>query len=179
MKFKIGDDGREVEKSISYQSFPEDLYKENIWAHAAFINDEEYNIRVVCSAYNSNRYKPGTIVVSNKIFNEFPIAQSAWSMNGNINRMYVDPFYRNKKIAKHTVVLNDMLANKLGYEIWSLIYCKDGGTVAGDQLYNSIYSLGFENKKIDIDLNDIFQYRNFSHPVNYIDKRVVYDESAI
>jgi hypothetical protein len=74
-----------------------------------------------------------------------------------------------------------MLAQKLGHEIWSNIYSSknSGGTVAGDQLYNKIYNLGFEEKKADIDLNDIFQYRNFSYPINYIDKRIVYDETTI
>jgi hypothetical protein len=179
MKFKVGDAGEEIEKSISYHSFPEVLYKEKIWFHIAFIDDAEYNVKAICSTYSNDKYQPGTIVVSNKIFNEFPIAQSSWTMDYDINRMYVDPFHRNKKIATYSVIANDMLARKLGHEIWSAIYGKKGGTVAGDQLYNSIYDLGFENKKIEIDLNDIFQYRNFSHPVNYIDKRIVYDETAI
>ena len=115
----------------------------------------------------------------NKIFNEFPIAQSAWTLDNQISRMYVDPFYRSKKVATYSVITNDMLAKKLGYEIWSSIYSKNGGTIAGDQLYNHIYSLGFENKKVEIDLNDMFQYRNFSHPVNYIDKRTVYVEPDV
>lgn len=176
MKFKVGDAGEEIEKSISYQSFPEALYNEGIWGHFAFIHDKEYHIRVICSAYNTNRYEPGTVVVSNKVFNEFPIAQSAWNMNNQINRMYIDPFYRSKKVATFSVITNDMLAKKLGYEIWSFIYGTKGGTLAGDQLYNKIYDLGFEEKRIEIDLNDIFQYRNFSYPVNYIDKRMVYVE---
>ena len=169
----------EIEKSVSYQSFPEFLCEEKIWFHASFINDKDYHIKMICSNYSSDRYKPGTIVVSNKIFNEFPIAQSAWNINNQINRMYVDPFYRNKKIATYSVISNDMLAKKLGYEIWSFVYGEKGGTVAGDQLYNKIYDLGFEEKKIEIDLNDIFQYRNFSYPVNYIDKRIVYVEPDI
>lgn len=176
MKFIVGEAGKEIEKSVSYQSFPEALYKEGIWGHFAFIHDKHYHVRVICSAYNTDKYEPGTVVVSNKIFNEFPIAQSAWNMNNQISRMYVDPFYRSKKVATFSVITNDMLARKLGYEIWSAIYSKNGGTVAGDQLYNHIYDLGFENKKIEIDLNDIFQYRNFSYPVNYIDKRIVYVE---
>lgn len=193
MKFKVGDSGQEIEKSISYQSFPDELYKEGIWGHFAFIHNKEHDqrclelnwckkgngIRVICSAYNTDRYKPGTVVVSNKIFNEFPIAQSAWTLDNQISRMYVDPFYRSKKVATYSVITNDMLAKKLGYEIWSSIYSKNGGTIAGDQLYNHIYSLGFENKKVEIDLNDMFQYRNFSHPVNYIDKRTVYVEPDV
>lgn len=179
MKFKIGESGKEIDKNISYQSFPETLYKEKIWGHFAFIHDKEYHIRTICSAYNTDRYEPGTIVVSNKVFNEFPIAQSAWNMDNKISRMYVDPFYRNKKIATYSVITNDMLAVKLGYEIWSIIYGEKGGTEAGDQLYNSIYNLGFDEKKVEINYQDIFQYRNFSHPVNYIDKRIVYVESAI
>ena len=179
MKFKVGNDGMEIEKSVSYQSFPEELYKEGIWGHFAFIQDKDYHIRVICSAYSTNRYKPGTVVVSNKVFNEFPIAQSAWNMNNQISRMYVDPFYRSKKVATYSVITNDMLARKLGYEIWSSIYADKGGTAAGDQLYNKIYDLGFENVKTEINLNDIFQYRNFSHPVNYIDKRMVYVEPDV
>lgn len=179
MKFKVTSTGEEIEKSISYQSFPEELYKEGIWGHFAFINDSETNIRVICSAYNTKRYLPGTVVVSNKIFNEFPIAQSAWSMNNKISRMYVDPFYRSKKIATYSVITNDMLARELGYEIWSNIYGERGGTIAGDQLYNRIYNLGFPEQKTEIDLNDIYQYRNFSHPIHYIDKRPVYAESNL
>jgi GNAT superfamily N-acetyltransferase len=179
VKFKVGDDGKEIDKPISCHSFPESIFKEQIWFHISFIDDADSNIKAICSTYSNDKYHPGTIVVSNKIFNEFPIAQSSWSMDYNINRMYVDPFYRSKKIATYSVMANDMLATKLGYEIWSGVYGKLGGTIAGDQLYNSIYDLGFENKRIEIDLNDIFQYRNFSYPVNYIDKRVVYDESTI
>ena len=100
-------------------------------------------------------------------------------MNDQISRMYVDPFYRSKKVATYSVITNDMLARKLGHEIWSSIYADKGGTVAGDQLYNKIYDLGFENVKTEINLNDIFQYRNFSHPVNYIDKRMVYVEPDV
>ena len=179
MKFRVGDSEKEIEKSISYQFLPEELCKQGVWFHAAFIDNKEHGIKTICSTYNTDRYSPGTIVVSNKIFNEFPIAQSAWNMNNQISRMYVDPFYRNKKIATYSVISNDMLAKKLGYEIWSAIYAAKGGTVAGDQLYNYIYDLGFENKKIDIDHADIFQYRNFSYPVNYIDKRMVYAEPDI
>ena len=181
MRFVALDGEKEIVKPISYQSFPEDLYREGVWGHFAFIEDSEIKIRVICSAYNSDRYSPGTVVVSNKVFNEFPIAQCSWSMDNNINRMYVDPFYRSKKIATYSVITNDMLAQKLGHEIWSEIYSSTnaGGTVAGDQLYNKIYSLGFEEKKVNIDLNDIYSYRNFTYPVNYIDKRIVYDETAI
>ncbi len=179
MKFKVTSTGKEIEKSISYQSFPEELYNEGIWGHFAFVEDIEMNIKVICSAYNTDRYTPGTVVVSNKIFNEFPIAQSAWNINNKISRMYVDPFYRSKKVATYSVITNDMLARKMGYEIWSNIYGERGGTVAGDQLYNRIYDLGFENQKIEIDYNDIFQYRNFSHPIQYMDKRPVYDESTL
>lgn len=179
MKFKIGNTGKEIDKNISYQSFPEALYDQGIWGHFAFVNDEDANIKTICSAYNTNRYSPGTVVVSNKIYNEFPIAQSAWLMSCQINRMYVDPYYRGKDIAKYSVITNDMLAKKMGYEIWSYIYGDKGGTIAGDQLYNYIYDLGFEKSKIEIDPKDIFQYRNFSHPINYIDKRIVYVEPTV
>jgi len=179
MKFRVGQAEKEIEKSISYQSFPDELYKEGIWGHFAFVNDREHGVRVICSAYNTDRYSPGTVVVSNKVFNEFPIAQSAWNINNQISRMYVDPFYRSKKVATYSVITNDMLAKKLGYEIWSSIYSEKGGTVAGDQLYNKIYNLGFEDKKMEINFNDIFEFRNFSFPVNYIDKRIVYVEPDI
>lgn len=104
MKFRVGESEKEIEKSISFQSFPNELYKEGIWGHFAFVNDKEHGVRVICSAYNTDRYSPGTVVVSNKIFNEFPIAQSAWNMNNQISRMYVDPFYRSKKL-QHIVLL--------------------------------------------------------------------------
>lgn len=179
MKFKVGLTGEEIDKNISYDFVPEVAYQENLWCHIAFINDENLYIKAICSTYSNKKYPPGSIVVSNKIFNDFPIAQSAWGINGKISRMYVDPYYRGKKIAVYSVTMNDMIASFLNETIWSRIYDEKGGTVAGDQLYNSMYNLGFENKKVEIDMNDIFQYRNFSHPINYIDKRVVYVESDI
>lgn len=177
MKFLYGNDEAEIIKDISYNSFPSELKSEGIWCYSAFINDEAADIKVMCGAYNNNNHNSGDIIVSNKIYNDFPIAQSAWLMSCQINRMYVDPYYRNKNIARHCVITNDMLANHLGYKVWSKIYSDSSGTPAGDQLYNSIYDLGFENNYYKIDLNEIFDFRNYSFPVIYFDKRVVYIET--
>ncbi len=176
MKFLYGNDKTEIVKNASYSSLPEELY--GIWFNFAFIKDVK-NFSVICSAYKNDQFPSGSIVVTNKIYNDFPIAQSAWSKNSQISRMYVDPFFRNKKIAKYSVISNDMIASYLGLEPWSAIYSDKGGTVAGDQLYNKIFDLGFKDEKQKIDLNDIFQYRNYSFPITYFDKRAVYDENAI
>ncbi len=176
MKFLYGNDRKEITKNVSYSSLPEELY--GIWFNFAFIKNVK-NISIVCSAYKNDMFPSGSIVVSNKIYNDFPLAQSVWSKNYQISRMYVDPFFRNKKIAKYSVISNDMIANHLGLEPWSHIYSDKGGTAAGDQLYNHIFDLGFEEIKQQIDLNDIFQYRNYSFPVIYFDKRAVYNEDTI
>jgi hypothetical protein len=67
----------------------------------------------------------------------------------------------------------------LGYQVWSNIYSDNSGTPAGDQLYNSIYDLGFEDIITKIDLDQIFDFRNYSYPVVYFDKRAVYVEKNI
>lgn len=179
MKFLVGNEKKEIVKDISYKEFPSDLEQENIWGYFAFVEDAESDIKVMCTAYNSSEYLTGDIVVSNKIYNDFPIAQSAWLMSCQINRMYVDPFYRNKNVAKYSVITNDMLSKHLGYQVWSNIYSDNSGTPAGDQLYNSIYDLGFEEIITKIDLDQIFDFRNYSHPVVYFDKRAVYVEKNI
>jgi len=177
MKFLYGNDQKEIIKDISYDHLPSDLQSEGIWFHMSFVEDQESDIKVMCGAYNDSKYKAGEIIVSNKIYNNFPIAQSAWLMSCQINRMYVDPLFRNKNIAKYSVISNDMMAKYLGYQVWSKIYSDSSGTPAGDQLYNSIYELGFENNYHKIDLNEIFDFRNYSFPVIYFDKRVVYIET--
>jgi hypothetical protein len=177
MKFLYGNDEAEIVKDISYDSFPSDLESEGIWGYFAFVEDEKSDIKVMCAAYNNDNHSTGDVIISNKIYNEFPIAQSAWLMSCQINRMYVDPYYRNKNIAKYSVITNDMVAKHLGYTVWSKIYSDTGGTPAGDQLYNAIYDLGFENNYYKIDPNEIFDFRNYSFPVIYFDKRVVYVET--
>jgi len=174
MKFLYGNENVEIVKDLSYDKFPDDLKEEGVWGYFAFLEDVSSDIKVMCAAYNNNSHSTGDIVVSNKIYNEFPIAQSAWLMSCQINRMYVDPFYRNKNIAKYSVITNDMLAKHLGYTVWSKIYSDTSGTPAGDQLYNSIYKLGFKNKFHEIDPYEIFDFRNYSFPVIYFDKRLVY-----
>jgi hypothetical protein len=72
-----------------------------------------------------------------------------------------------------------MLSKHLGYQVWSNIYSDNSGTPAGDQLYNSIYDLGFEDIITKIDLDQIFDFRNYSYPVVYFDKRAVYVEKNI
>lgn len=176
MKFLYGDNEQEIVKDINYDSFPSDLESEGIWGYFAFVENEEADIKVMCAAYNNENHKTGDIVVSNKIYNEFPIAQSAWLNTCQINRMYVDPFYRNKNIAKYSVITNDMISRHLGYQVWSRIFSKGSGTPAGDQLYNSIYELGFPNEHHKIDLTEVFDFRNYSFPVIYFDKRAVYIE---
>ncbi len=179
MKFLLGNEKQEIVKDVSYNNFPEDLRQEGIWGYFAFIDDEKSDIKVMCSAYNFDDHSTGDVVVSNKIYNNFPIAQSAWLMSCQINRMYVDPFYRNKNVAKYSVITNDMISKHLGYQVWSNIYSDNSGTPAGDQLYNAIYELGFENNFSKIDLEEIFDFRNYSYPVIYFDKRAVYLEKDI
>jgi hypothetical protein len=178
MKFVYGQDKKEIIKNVSYDKLPEDLEKENLWFHAVLLNDKKNNIKFMCGSYVNKYYESGEIVISNKIFNDFPVAQSAWNNESQINRMYVDPNYRNKRVAKYSVISNDMMAQYLGEEPWSIIYTeKMGGTPAGDQLYNSIYDLGFENVNVKINPMDIFDYRNYCFPIIYFDKRVVYVEN--
>lgn len=176
MKFLYGNDEVEIVKNVSYDSFPSDLESEGIWGHFAFVEDQQSGIKVMCCAYNNENHKVGEIIVSNKIYNDFPIAQSAWLINCQIDRMYVDPYFRNKNIARYSVITNDMLSRHLGYEVWSRIFSDYSGTPAGDQLYNYIYDLGFEKKYYQIDKNEIFDYRNYCFPIIYFDKRTVYIE---
>lgn len=177
MKFVYGENKEEIVKDVAYESFPDDLKSDGIWGYFAFIEDQESDIKVMCSAYNTVEHNVGDIVISNKIYNDFPIAQSAWLMSCQINRMYVDPYYRNKNIAKYSVITNDMVAKKYGYQVWSKIYSDDGGTPAGDQLYNAIYDLGFPKQSYEINPQEIFDFRNYSYPVIYFDKRLVYIET--
>lgn len=179
MKFLLGNEKKEIVKDALYEQFPEDLEQEGIWGYFAFVEDKEADIKVMCTAYNYKEYSSGDIVISNKIYNEFPIAQSAWLMSCQINRMYVDPFYRNKNVAKYSVITNDMVAKHLGHQVWSYIYSDISGTPAGDQLYNAIYNLGFDNVSSKIDLEQIFDFRNYSYPIIYFDKRAVYLEKNI
>ncbi len=179
MKFLYGNEKQEIVKDVYYDSFPSELESEGIWGYFAFVEDVASDIKVMCAAYNNKTHNTGDIVVSNKIYNDFPIAQSAWLMSCQINRMYVDPYYRSKNIAKYSVITNDMLAKHLGYEVWSKIYSDTSGTPAGDELYNSIYNLGFESSKHKINLQDIFDFRNYSYPIIYFDKRLVYIENSI
>lgn len=176
MKFIYGKDNKEIIKNKSYDLFPEEL--SGIWFNFAIINNDEVH-KIICSAYKNDKFNSGSVVVTNKIYNDFPIAHSAWLHNNQISRMYVDPFFRNKKIATYAVIANDMIAKYLDLECWSYIYHDLGGTEAGDQLYNKIFDLGFPDKKVNINLEDFYQYRNYSYPIMYFDKRVVYDKNAI
>jgi hypothetical protein len=176
LKFIYGEENKEIIKFAKYKSLPEEM--NGIWFNFAMIeNDEVY--KIICSAYKNDKFPTGSIVVTNKIYNDFPIAHSGWLHSGQISRMYVDPFYRNKKIAKYSVIANDMISEYLNLECWSFIFHELGGTKAGDQLYNSIYNLNFPVEKVKIDLEDIYQYRNYSYPIIYFDKRAVYDENLI
>lgn len=186
MKFLVGDDQKEIIKNLVLDSFPQELIDQDIWMHYAIINDDSVDISAIISVYDNkvtpNKYNEGVIFVSNKILNDFPCAQSFWSMKYNINRMYTDVAYRSKGIAVGSVSVNDVVARELGYEVWSAIYAKDDkgrdlNTKAGDQLNNHIYSLGFKKEKIEIDLEDIFQFRNYCYPIVYMDKRLVYREN--
>lgn len=187
MKFLVGEDQKEIVKNLTLDSFPQDLIDNNIWIHFAIINDEYIDVGAMISVYDNNitpnRYTEGPIVISNKILNDFPCAQSAWSMKYNINRMYTDVAYRNKGIAIGSVTVNDIVSRELGYDVWSAVYAKDSqgrdlNTKAGDQLHNRIYSLGFKDEKIEIDLTDMFEFRNYCYPVVYMDKRLVFRENA-
>jgi len=174
MKF-IFDDETELIKNLSYNSFPKELQDNGTWQYFAFIEDKESNIKMMCSVYNSENHKSGEIIISNKIYNEFPIAQSAWTMNDQINRMYVDPFFRNKKIAKYSVITNDIVSSYLGFQTWMYF---GGNSPAGQQLLNSIYNIGIEKTKYIYE-PESFAFRNYSHPVIYFDKRAVEDEADL
>lgn len=182
MRFLVGESREEVVKDLPLDEFPELLAKNNLWMNFSIIDDKQADISVVSSLYDSNVVKKpeddSWIFVSNKIYNSFPVAQSVWSTNHNINRMYTDPKYRDQKNTINAVKVNNFVAKELGYNVWSIIYAKDGGTKLGDQLYNTIYDLGFKKESVKIDLDDIFQYRNYCYPVMYMDKRLVYREDS-
>jgi hypothetical protein len=181
MRLLIGKDRKEVVKNISLEGFPETLLSENIWMQLSLVDDEDIGIGVVACAYRNdsvkNLYPEGSIVISNKIRNSSPSVQSSWSMNNNISRIYTDVELRNKNITLSAILVNNFIANAIGRDIWSIIFDEEHSTKAADQLWNKVYSLGFEKEKVDIDLQDMFQYRNYLYPLMYMDKRLVYLEA--
>jgi len=183
MKMYIGEEETLIEKHVFYAEMPEDVLSEKLWFHFAFIYDEEAKIKLLASTYKStedsnNSYPPGSIIVSNKIYNEFPIAQGSWTMENCLNRMYVDIKYRNKGITVHSGIINDMVATKLDLDVKTYLYSAKGSTDIGNECFNRIYDLGIPSKKIEVRLEDIFQFRNYLYPIAYMDKRLVYVEDT-
>ena len=181
MRLLIGKDREEFTGNTPLDSFPEELSKEGIWFQFSVIDDADINVGVVACAYNNksfkNPYKTSPIVVSNKIDNGFPAIQTIWWSDDNINRIWVDMVDRNKNITVPGILVNNFVAKEIGRDVWSIICDEKQSTRAADQVWNKVYSLGLKKEKVEIDLNDMFQYRTYSHPIMHMEKRLVYVEN--
>lgn len=181
MKIYFGkNDDIGIYKTVSYDSIPQEIYDEDLWFHIAIVND--HNIQAIVSMYqnkdNKKKYhNAGDIVVSNKLYNDFPITQSVWTADGIIDRVYSDIEHRNKNIVIHSVILNEMVIRKIGMEIKVIINTDVFPLNAGDQIINKIYNLGLDTTKKQIDNNAILEHRNYLYPFMFADKRLVYVEN--
>jgi len=116
-------------------------------------------------------------VVSNKIYNEFPITQSLWTMEDCINRGYVDVKYRKKSFTFYSITINDMLARALDVDVKTYLYSSTGATSLGSEWINKVFDLGLSDKEVEV-VDDIFQFRNYLFPIAYMEKRLAYVEDA-
>jgi hypothetical protein len=182
VKIYIGEDEKLVEPYLFYSEIPQSALDNNLWFHHSLIFDEEIGIKLLVSTYmctndNNNSYPPGSIVVSDKIYNEFPVTQSIWTMDNRINRGYVDLKYRGKSFTFHSITINDMLSRALGVDVKTYLYSSSGATELGSEWINKVFDLGVSNKKVAV-VEDMFQFRNYLYPIAYMEKRLVYVEDA-
>jgi hypothetical protein len=182
MKIYVGEDEKLIEPYLFYSKIPQSVLDNKLWFHHSLIFDEETKIKLLISTYKStddsnNSYPPGSIVVSNKIYNEFPITQSLWTMDNRINRGYVDLKHRSKSFTFHSITINDMLARALDVDVKTYLYSSTGATELGSEWINKVFDLKISNKKVDV-VEDVFQFRNYLYPIAYMEKRLVYVEDT-
>jgi len=182
IKIYIGEEKEEklLEPYLFYSEIPQKALDAKLWFHHSLIFDEETGIKLLVSTYkssddNNNSYPPGTIVVSNKIYNEFPVTQSLWTMENCINRGYVDLKYRKKSFTFYTITINDMLSRALDVDVKTYIYASGGVTELGSEIVNKVFDLNISNKEVEV-VDDIFQFRNYMFPIAYMEKRLAYVE---
>ncbi len=182
MKVYIGEDEQLLEPYLFYSEMPQSVLDAKLWFHHSLIFDEETGIKLLISTYmctedSNNSYPPGSIVVSNKIYNEFPVTQSLWTMDNSINRGYVDLKHRKKSFTFHSITINDMLARALDVDVRTYLYSKTGATALGSEWINKVFDLKLSDKKVEV-VDDIFQFRNYLFPIAYMEKRLVYVEDS-
>ena len=72
-------------------SWPEVL--DGYWMHLAKL-DNHSSISYCGSLYKNDKYKSGTIIVSNYILNDYPDVYATLDKNNELNRVYTNPALR-------------------------------------------------------------------------------------
>jgi hypothetical protein len=150
----------------------------SFWAHVCIVNDINIKTKVIFNIYNNSLYPNGTIVVSDKILNEFPEAIGSWTQtdeNYIVDRSYLIPSLRGKYIGKECTILQGMFAYFLKKEAIYVV----GSHPNGDLVFNSAFDLGLKIDKKYINPLDTFEFKDWTYPIINYGKRMVYDETKI
>jgi len=83
---------------VTFNKYPESL--QNSWVLIT-IFDAKNTLGGVCSLYINDKFPKGTIIISKKIYNDYPDAYITFDKNGSFNRIYTSTKYRKNGIMKY------------------------------------------------------------------------------
>lgn len=100
---------------VTFNKYPESL--KNSWVLIT-IFDEKNNLGGVCSLYINNKFPTGSIIISKKIYNDYPDAYITFDKDGSFNRIYTRREYRKSGIMKYLGnILKTIMFAKYGLHI--------------------------------------------------------------
>lgn len=82
---------------VTFNKYPESL--KNSWVLIT-IFDEKNTLGGVCSLYINDKFPTGKIIISKKIYNDYPDAYITFDKDGSFNRIYTSTEYRKSGIMK-------------------------------------------------------------------------------
>lgn len=155
---------------IKLEEYPKELT--GSWFNFTILEDHPI-LAGICSVYFNETYPSGTIVVSEKIINQYPDIYATWDKNYRAGRMFVSPKLRKNGKAKKALLIGDEFIRFLGNDL-SYSY---GNHPNGDFLIKGTYSLNKNVNETKVDDLNMFDFRDPAYPVIHFDKRFIKYES--